>query len=243
MEKAYSALARVYESLIADEKYREWAEYVVRKIKSEAPSECGIDCASGSGYFTRALKRAGLDVCGVDFSAEMLSEAQRLSAKEGLKIDYYLMDMTALKGFKKVDFITVINDGINYVPRERLIKAFKSFYRALNGGGILYFDVSSEYKLKNVIGNNMFGEDSDDCAYLWFNRLGDGFVDMDLTVFTREGELFRRREESHREFIYTEKELRDGLIEAGFQCVQIAAHMGGEITPTAERLEISAKKA
>lgn len=243
MNEAYSALSKVYEYLICDCDYRKWSQYLLKRLREFSEYGSVVDCACGSGYFTRAIKRAGYSVTGVDLSCEMLAEAGRLSSAEGLKIPYIQGDMANLKVFEKVDFITVVNDGINYVSPEKIPKVFNSFRKALKNGGRLLFDFSSEYKIKNVIGNNLFGEDDENCSYLWFNRQGDGYVDMDIVLFLRNGEYFVKKEESHRQFAHTSDFIRVQLENAGFIVEEISGHLGEKVADNTERLNFIAKKA
>ena len=143
-ELAYSALAKVYERLMDGETYAKWAERIVGLLEENSCGSLGFDLACGSGYFTRAIKRAGYDVTGVDISEEMLTEAKRLCDKENLRIDFLRQDMTCLKSFNKVDFLTVVNDGVNYLSPEKLKKAFTAFYKQLKVEGVLIFDFSTE---------------------------------------------------------------------------------------------------
>ena len=242
MKKAYTVLSKVYERLTAGEQYEKWALHVVDVLNNNAVGKFGFDLACGSGYFTRAEKRAGYNVTGVDISEEMLTEAQRTAGEEGLNIPFTKQDMVNFRTFEKADFLTIINDGVNYVPPERLKKAFKNFYRQLNKGGVLFFDFSTEYKLRNIIGNNMFGEDYDDLTYLWFNRLIDGHIEMDLSIFVKKGDLFEKREESHIQYIHTLGFMTDSLKAAGFENITANAFFGGEIKSDAERIEILAVK-
>ncbi len=242
MNKAYSALAQVYESLITDDEYRAWADYVVQKLNTETFGKKGVDCASGSGFFTRALKRGGFNVSGMDLSQEMLTEAISLSAKEGLSIQFRQGDMSTFKSFEKLDFITVINDGVNYLPPKKLEKAFKAFYNSLKIGGVLFFDFSSEYKLRNVIANNMFGEDADDCSYLWFNSLKENSIEMDLSVFIKEGDKYVKKEEEHVQYIYTLDDMVKMLEKCGYKSIIAENHMGGEVRDNSLRIQITAKK-
>jgi len=236
MFKAYSALAGLYEKLTAYDGNGEWAEYVCKKLSEYAPNKKGIDCACGSGYFTRAEKRAGFDVSGTDISEEMLRYAEENSIKAKLNISYTLQNMENLKTFEKVGFITVINDGINYVKQDRLLKTFCSFNKALISGGILAFDISSEYKLKNIIGNNMFGEDDDDVSYMWFNKLLSDRVVMDLSFFIKEGETYIKKEEHHEQYIHTRESVEQALSAAGFTIKEESGRLGENLSDNSERI-------
>ncbi|HBF86395.1 MAG TPA: class I SAM-dependent methyltransferase, partial [Clostridiales bacterium] len=69
--KAYGFLSGYYEDLAAADGYAEWAEYVVKEVGKYSTGKVGCDAACGSGFFTRALKRAGYSVYGSDLSEEM----------------------------------------------------------------------------------------------------------------------------------------------------------------------------
>ena len=130
MNKAYGVLSGHYEELAASDGYREWAEYVLKEVGENAKGKTGCDAACGSGYFTRALKRAGYSVEGADKSEDMLKVAQSKSVSEGLSINYYLCDLKNFRSFSKLDFITVINDGVNYLSAQDIPKAFAAFHKA-----------------------------------------------------------------------------------------------------------------
>ena len=240
--EAYSALARYYEYLMDNCDYEKWSQYVCGEVLKYAPIKNGADCACGSGYFTRALKKAGCSVFGSDVSEEMLTAAKNVSLAEGLNIEYRLQDMTKFKSFTDLGFITVINDGINYLSPSGFIKAVKAFRSALMRGGFLLFDISSEYKLKNVIGNNMFGEDLDDLTYLWFNTLYEDRVKMELTVFARDGEIYKREDETHVQYVRSVESVRSTLTDNGFEIIEICGKNGEKLTETSERINFLARR-
>ncbi len=233
--KAYNALAKHYEKLINTCDYEQWSQYVFNKLSEYAKGKVGCDCACGSGYFTRFLKKKGYDVYGVDCSESMLSEANSNSLREGLVIDYQLQNLKNFKSFKKLDFITVINDGMNYLNKKEFKSAIKSFYSSLKKGGVLLFDISSEYKLKHILANNLFGEDTDDVTYLWFNTLNDDSVKMELTFFVKEADVYKRQDEAHVQYLYSADEVVGLLTEVGFDVVEVSGHLGEELKADSQR--------
>ena len=123
---AYTVLSEYYERLNADDEYKKWSERVTETVKKYSPSKVGADVACGTGYFTRALKRNGFEVTGYDISSDMLSEAVTLALNEGLKTEFLFGNLKNFKSLKKLGFVTVINDGFNYLKPEELKKAFKN---------------------------------------------------------------------------------------------------------------------
>ena len=89
------------------------------------------------------------------------------------------------------------------------------------------FDVSSEKKLKNDLGNNLFADDGEDITYLWFNTLNGDKVDMDITVFTRGTDgKYDRADERQTQYIHGEQAVISALEGAGFK-VETEGHLGG----------------
>ena len=240
--KAYSVLSTIYDRLTDKDLYEKWKDRSLKVLKSYPLLKTGADVACGSGFFTIAEKKAGYKVVGVDVCREMLFKAQENAIKEGADVNFIEQDATKLKLFEKVDFITVINDGINYIPTEKLRETFTAFYKALNAGGIVYFDFSTEYRLKNVIGNNVFAEDYEDLTFLWFNEFSGDKIKMDMTVFEKRGSSYVRFDESHVQFLHSLSKMEDALKVAGFSAVRSCAFFGGEIKPDTERIEIVAEK-
>lgn len=228
MTNSYSALGRWFEYLNDDCGYEQWSQYLIDTLRSSGAGEKGIDIGCGNGYFTRALIRAGYNVIGVDISPQMLSRAQELSLKEGIRTEFLLGDIIKLKMNAKADFAVAVNDCINYVPQNKLDRAFAHVKSCLKKGGIFIFDISSSQKLKNTVGNNLFAEDREELTYLWFNTLSNNSVTMELTLFERiDGGLYKRYDETHVQYIHEEEEISAALGRAGFS-VRTEGHLGKE---------------
>lgn len=228
MANSYSALGRWFEYLNDDCGYEQWSQYLIKTLEKLGAGRCGVDIGCGNGYFTRALIKAGYSVRGVDISPQMLDTAQRLSLKEGVGAEFLLGDITKLKLSGKMDFAVAVNDCLNYVPKNKLQTAFLRVAACLKRGGAFIFDISTEYKLKNIIGNNMFAEDCEDITYVWFNADKGDRVEMDLIVFERRDDgSYVRSDEKHIQYAHTESEVVSALENAGFK-VYTEGHLGKE---------------
>lgn len=239
----FGAIADFYQASMSSScDYEGWAEYVVGRIREYSRGKTGLDVACGSGHFTRALKKAGFSVSGVDISEQMLAAAQSESAKQRLVVPYIRGDITKLKINERVDFITAVNDGFNYLNEAELKKGFSRMYACLKRGGVFMFDISSEYKLKNVIAGNVFFEDESDYSYIWSNELFGDRVEMSMSVFLRRGEHYIKREAEKTEYIHTEQTITSALCECGFTLAAIEGDMGEKKHEKSERLNFIAIK-
>lgn len=196
---AYSILAKYYDTLMGDFDYDGYFEFIKDRLNGE-----GVDLACGSGEMTIRLAKDGNKMIGVDMSAEMLNVATQKAKKSALDVKWVNLDMTQVELNHQVDFITCVCDGVNYIPTNELEKFFDRVYGLIKLGGKFIFDVSSCYKLENILGDNLFCEDYDDVTYIWSNTLGKGYVDMDIDFFEKiEGDTYRRIEESHRQYLHS----------------------------------------
>lgn len=199
---AYSDFAALYDLLMDDVDYDSWANYYLRLLERAGVRPGRLcDCACGTGAMSVRFAERGMRVIGADLSGEMLEKAQERARRAGTQVMFIEQDMCALTLPRPVDAVVCACDGVNYLLDDARLNAFFSHaFTAIRPGGALAFDISSAYKLKNVLGNGFFGEERDEVAYLWSNRYDESAdtVTMDLTFFAREkGDLYRRFNEVH----------------------------------------------
>ena len=238
---AYAHLAKWFEYLNDDCGYEKWSQYLIKKL-SAYPLTDGIDIGCGGGYFTRRLQREGYAMTGLDVSSEMLDKAQRSAMQEGVRSEYILGDVAKSKIARKYSFATAINDCFNYVPQDKLLKAFKNVYGCLKKSGIFLFDISSPKKYAEKFRSAVNVDDRDDVTYMSFASTDGRTATLDVTLFakTATGE-YRRYDETHVQYVHTEEEILSALTAAGFESVESEGHMG-EPKFDSDRLVFLAKK-
>ncbi len=240
-EAAYANLAKWFEYLNDDCGYENWSQYLILKLE-KFPLKTGLDVGCGGGWFTRAFQRCGYRMTGLDVSAEMLDHAQKTALEEGIRSEYLLGDITKIKLPKRFDFVTAINDCINYIPKNKLNAAFKNVGEALKKGGVFLFDISSERKFREKIANTVSADDREDVTYLNFSREETDGVTMDVTLFVKRPDgAFDRLDETHRQYIYTEEEINFALKKNGFTLLEAEGHLGEDKT-TSDRITFLARK-
>ena len=97
-------------------------------------------------------------------------------------------------------------------PKNRDAGKIENAACFLNKGAKFVFDVSSEYKLKKIIGSNVFFEDYDDLTYLWTNTPFAGGVKMELTFFIRGGDgKYTKQTEEHTQYAHTREDIENAM--------------------------------
>lgn len=227
-QEAYGFLAQIYDDLMEQVDYKEWTDFVMQMVEEQGNLPKNIlELGCGTGNITKELLQRGYEIVGVDISEEMLELAREKTSEFGKNIILIQQDITEMDfDIYEIDCIIACNDTFNYIiDRDALRSALRYLYPRMKKGGQLVFDISSEYKLQNVLGNHVFGESFEDFAYLWENFYDENekLTEMLINIFSREGELYRRDTEIHYQRAYGEEEIIQLLKEAGFQDIKTYA--------------------
>ena len=227
----YAAFAGVYDALMEQVDYKAWAAHydqLMQLCRVKKGARC-VECACGTGSITLPLRKMGYQMTGVDVSEEMIQKAMERARNEGLMIPFIRQDMCQLQLPRKTECILATCDGVNYLAEPEKVKQFfRAAFDGLKSGGALIFDVSSEYKLKNTLGNNTLTCDEEDVAYIWHNRFNEktACVDMALSIFRKRADgAFDRIEEQQTQRAHTKEELCQWLAEAGFEQVKVFGNL------------------
>lgn len=219
----YSDFAYIYDKLMhRDINYEKWADYIENLFDMYGVNPSLVcDLACGTGNITIPLAKRGYDMTGVDVSEDMLNVAR--SKSEGLDILYLNQNITSLDLYGTMGAFLCMIDGINYIlPPKSLLALFSRIKTCfLDKGGLFIFDISTEYKLRGVIGGNTFVHCGKNVFYTWQNRYIEKkkLSDMFLTFFVKQKGGYKRFEERHLQRAHSEDELRIILHRAGFETV------------------------
>mgnify|MGYP002565296051 CR=1 FL=1 len=222
----YTGFAEIYDELMTDVDYDAWADFYCKMMEGFGIRGGKLaECACGTGGLTLPLFRHGFHVTGVDLSQDMLWRAAQKARAQGMAIPFVRQDMRQLRLHRPMDAVLATCDGVNYLlSAERVRAFFRAAHAAIRPGGALAFDVSSRYKLETLLGDGFFGEEREEAAYLWQNRLDKKrrVLRMDITFFVREADgRYRRFQEEHEQRAHSAAELTAWLEAEGFQNVEV----------------------
>ena len=97
-----------------------------------------LEAGCGTGSYSREFVRRGYHVIGMDLSPNFLSEAQRITQRENLEIEFILEDYNKMS-FKEQFSVIFFEGSFFYKSKEGLVSLLKRIHKALTPNGKFYF--------------------------------------------------------------------------------------------------------
>ncbi len=205
---AYTGFAEVYDLFMEDVPYEDWSNYL-KEILREYGIKDGLvlDLGCGTGVMTELLAEAGYDMTGIDQSEEMLEIAAGRKEKSGHDILYLCQDMREFELYGTVRAIVCSCDSMNYILEEdEFLGILRSAaHNYLDYGGLFIFDLNTEYKYRELLGEQTIAENREEGSFIWENYYDEEEMinEYHLTLFIRENSgYYRKQEEIHYQRAY-----------------------------------------
>ncbi|MBS7302911.1 MAG: class I SAM-dependent methyltransferase [Lachnospiraceae bacterium] len=245
--EAYTDFALVYDELMDNTPYEVWCEQITAVLAGNGiEKELILDLGCGTGVLTELLARKGYDMIGIDLSQEMLNRAIEKRDASKLPILYLQQDMREFELYGTVKAVVSVCDSLNYLLEdEDVIQTFRLVNNYLDPQGLFIFDFNTVYKYKEVIGDATIAENREDCSFIWENYYHEQekINEYEITFFIKEGEFYRRFEETHFQRGYTVEEMQDFLLKAGLEFISMKdADTFLDVTDESERVCMIARE-
>lgn len=219
---AYESLAYSYDALTQDVPYGEVLDFVEGLLRRRGfRPETVLDLACGTGSLSVLLARRGYRVLAADASEDMLAMAYDKAAELENPPFFICQRMEALTLPAPVDLVVSMLDSLNYLTNPADARAAMGrIYENLTPGGTLIFDINTPEKLRGLDGQVFLDEDEDTyCVWRAEFDEAETICYYGIDLFQRQGALWQRSFEEHREYAYTMDQLTGYLREAGFRTI------------------------
>lgn len=250
--ESYTGFAEVYDELMDNVPYDDWGEYLAGLLSEYGVGDgivCELGC--GTGSITRRLAAKGYDMIGIDSSAEMLEIAREKEFGGAAGILYLEQDMREFELYGTAAAIVSVCDSLNYITKEEdLLAVFRLVNNYLDPSGLFVFDMNTEYKYREVLGDATIADNREDVSLIWENFYDPEtkINEYDITIFKKadveytesdeadpDTALFERFCEVHYQKAYPLETVRTLLEQAGL--VFVAAFDAFTREPVAEKSE------
>lgn len=184
-----------------------------------------LDIGCGTGILCNALYQKGMQVKGVDLSAEMLRRAQ----EHFPQIDFEVQNMVQYRPEESYDLVTCTHDAINHVlDMEDVEQVMKNVYGYLQEGGYFIFDLLKDMELTD---DTPVVLDESEEGVLLFQGTRDlaGFVNLNIfrEKIEEDGTVERKQIDTVHERVYDTKWMTELLRRTGFKEIQLVDRFPG----------------
>lgn len=222
----YNNLASVYDKLMEDMPYVEWADFIEKIIEKEKIQVKNIlDLGSGTGSISSLLSARGYQVTNLDFSQEMLDKAKEKYEISGVNGAFLNSDIRDIDFQEEYDCIISTFDTLNYFTEEdELENIFERVFKALRNQGLFLFDLNTLYKFEKILGKEIYTYNTEEIVYIWENEYNKNteILEIDLSFFIKkEEDSYRRFNEYHVQKYYCPEKIEGMLKRSGFSVVRI----------------------
>ncbi len=224
---SYDAFSAYYDRLMSDCDYSARADYLLGLFcEYQSKPKLILDLCCGTGSMSIELLKRGIDVIAVDASEEMLDYASNKARQMGFDMLCLNQPAQELDLFGTIDGAICTLDSINHmIDYQDILCMFNRVSLFLEPGCLFIFDVNSEYKHLNVLGDNTFIIDEDDLYCVWQNSCDPPYTDITLDFFEKTDGVYRRSGEEFSERYYSDDELISAGESAGLELVEIFGDM------------------
>ena len=244
--EAYRDLAVSYDRLTNDVDYAAVVAFYEQILRQEGVKpRTAVDLACGTGSVALLLAQRGLKVTAVDMSEDMLSVAWSKAQELSNPPMFVCQKLQELRLPRGVDLAVCALDSMDYITDPvDCAEAIRRVYKALNPGGIFIFDVNTPEKLKAMDGQVFLDED-EDVYCVWRGEFDEetNICSYGMDLFQRNGDVWSRSFEEHREYAYSAEQLVEFLKKAGFTDIRVYGDRRLEAPNSSDlRIYIKARK-
>ena len=223
---AYKELAASYDRLTNDVDYAAVVDFYQKILEREGlkPRTC-VDLACGTGSVSVLLAQRGMAVTGVDMSEDMLTVAFDKVCDMERPPRFICQKLQELRLPRGMDLAVCALDSLDYITEPAdCAETIRRVYKALNPGGIFIFDVNTPEKLRAMDGQVWLDED-DDVYCVWRGEFDEetNICSYGMDLFQRQGDVWHRSFEEHKEYAYSREQLTAYLRDAGFTHIEVYA--------------------
>ncbi len=202
MPNALDLYAKVEDLLGVNEVTPILNEYYFNTLESlECKTLLDVGCGSGGFLEELSLGYPHIETKGIDLSPVMVE----MTNAKGLNAE--CIDLCEFDG--KFDVITAIFDMVNYLDKKSLKRFLRCIEERLEQGGHFIFDINTLYAFKVVAAGSFIKDGGErfvtiDSDY----EEEEGTYYMDFTLFEKEGQVFKKSQESITQYYHTVAEIQ-----------------------------------
>ncbi|MEX2632892.1 MAG: class I SAM-dependent methyltransferase [Balneolales bacterium] len=246
MNTIYGKLAPIYDEVMFDVDYEQWADFIDAIIQFHRHDTVTVlELACGTGTLSMLLDELDCyKITATDSSQDMLNEARRKAESAHSDIKWTQVDFLDINLDEKFDAVLLLFDSVNYLTEINQIELMLSEVRkVIKPEGIFIFDFTTPIYSQTIVG--LLNEDRitkngfhyiRDSSYDSENRLHRN--DFTIQKLGANSKVLSESRESHIQKIYSLDEIEDVVSRSEFSILSAyedfemkkANHKSGRVT-------------
>ena len=220
--------AGFYDIFYRDKDYKTEAGFLKSWINKYSELTCTniLELACGTGNHAFELEKSGFNITALDYSPDMIAQAQMKKERINSKVDFQVGDMRQLPAMKNFDVVICLFDSIGYVlTNEALKEVFAGVHHNLTENGLFIFEFwHAGAMLKNYDPVRVKKFSSPEGM---ITRISETTIDHELqtgevkyTIFNEQQNNISRIEESQKNRFFLAQEMRFIIESSNFTLLQ-----------------------
>jgi hypothetical protein len=154
---------------------------------------------------------------GMDLAPGMIEKAREKSCAMGLEASFHVGDMRDFLLDSPVELVTCFHDGLNYITDPGQLEAvFRNTALNLVEGGLFIFDLNAVRWIGESDDRPVVIDEAErTIIYTTRHDTRESVWTVNITCFIRDGQLYRKFSETHRERGYSPEDIEKMLCRAG----------------------------
>ena len=216
---AYARLAEVYDEIVVDQCYPQWAQYLHELWSTDdEPVRTVLDVCCGTGLMAQQLLAVGYSVTGTDASQAMLDRARTLL---GSRVALIHASLPSIGTTRLFDAAISTFDGLNYLTPDAFAASLHSIAGRLRAGGWLCFDLHTDAMLEFTLKNaDITGED-EGYRFTIHSDVEPLARTCDTSIDVRSAHDDSQFTEHHRQYFHSDEAVTLALQTAGFGAISV----------------------
>lgn len=201
-----------------------------------------LDLCCGPGRHTVEFAQRGFQVTGVDRTPFLLNRAREHAAAVGVSIEWVQEDMRNFVRPGAFDLVCNLFTSFGYFEDEGDdLRVLRNIHQSLKQNGVLVIETLGKERLAQIWKDTVSTELEDGSLMIQRHEILDGWCRLwNEWILLKDG---RTRRFTFEHTIYSGRELKDRLLSAGFQQVQLFGDLlGSPYNLEAMRLVAVARK-
>jgi 2-polyprenyl-3-methyl-5-hydroxy-6-metoxy-1,4-benzoquinol methylase len=228
--------AELYPYMFPEKQFTIAEEQVDKILALTRLPKCAVlDLCCGPGRHLIGLAKRGYSVTGVDSTMCLLEKAKERADAAGVNVELVQCDMRDFVRSGAYDLVLNMYTSFGFFDKEDDLKVLRNICESMRPGGVCLMDMIGKEWLAQALQFTTSSDEPDGSVLVQRQKIVDDWSRMEIELILIKNTQARTLRFQHT--VYSGRELKELLFQAGFQRVELFGDLdGNKYGPKARRL-------